>query len=88
MLEINLAGCRVKLILNTPMDEKTLFIIDGMDEVTSTMITQLKRSFGVDSESEVIRKALVLAMVAVEHADCENVVTFRTSRQVRLDGLF
>ena len=44
----------------------TSFIVD---DYTSKTITDLKKSFGVKTNAGVIRKAIMLASIAAEHAD-------------------
>lgn len=46
-----------------------------VDEHTAELLTRLQKTFGVDSNAAVIRKALALASIASEQAGTDHTVT-------------
>jgi hypothetical protein len=50
-----------------------------IDEHTADLLTQLQKTFGVDSNAAVIRKAVALASIAGEQAGSDNIVTISGS---------
>ena len=46
-----------------------------VDERTAALIMQLRKTFGVNTNAAVIRKALALANVASQHADSDHTIT-------------
>ncbi len=61
-----------------------------VDKATLEAIAELKSSFGVKTNAQVIRKALALARVAAQNADSNNTLTIispqKEERQVLLAG--
>ena len=49
----------------------TSFVVD---DYTSKAIAELKKSFGVKTNAGVIRKAIMLASIAAEHAKEDNTI--------------
>jgi hypothetical protein len=60
------------LINSTP---RTVAASFDVDERTSDLLLKLQKTFGVETNSAVIRKALALANIAGEHAGPDNTVT-------------